>query len=41
MNDEFNWKYEDYKYLTYDEMRTRLYKLQTLYPNIIKIETAE
>ncbi|CDW79494.1 zinc carboxypeptidase family protein [Stylonychia lemnae] len=38
---ELEYKAEDYKYIPYAEMRQKLYNLANLYPNLMKIETAE
>ena len=36
-----NWVSEPYKYLSYDEMREKMYVLRDSYPNLIRIETSE
>ena len=38
---EVQWEPEHYKYLSYDEMRSKLQKLKVAYPNLIKIESSE
>ena len=37
---EGRWEIENYKYHTYDEMRSKLNKLEKMYPRLMKIETA-
>ena len=38
---EVQWEPEHYKYLSYDEIRSKLQKLKVAYPDLIKIESSE
>jgi hypothetical protein len=35
------WRVEDYKYLSYDQMRQRLHQLAKLHPHLLRLETAD